>query len=69
VKDGLAAGALGGRLTGAGWGGCAIFMLKPDADPEAFISALKSSYFKRHDIANPIVFATKAGRGAEGFRF
>jgi N-acetylgalactosamine kinase len=69
VKDGLDAGALGGRLTGAGWGGCAIFILKPDAKPDAFINALKGSYYKKHNIAEPIVFATKAGSGAGGFRF
>ncbi|KAK8894893.1 N-acetylgalactosamine kinase [Tritrichomonas musculus] len=66
VKDGMAAGAIGGRLTGAGWGGCTIFMLKPEDDPERFIQKLKDTYYSRNHIENPIVFATSPGQGAEG---
>ena len=69
VKDGMDAGALGGRLTGAGWGGCAIFMLAPDKNPDEFIEKLKGSYYKKHNIADPIVFATNPGEGAHAFKF
>jgi N-acetylgalactosamine kinase len=69
VADGMKAGALGGRLTGAGWGGCAIFMLKPESNPDEFITQLKESYYKKHAVENPIVFATKPGPGAAAFRF
>jgi N-acetylgalactosamine kinase len=69
VEDGLKAGAIGGRLTGAGWGGCAIFLLKAEKNPEEFIAALKESYYKKHNVEEPIVFATKPGPGAVGFRF
>lgn len=68
VKDGLQAGAIGGRLTGAGWGGCAIFMLKPEDDPEAFIQKLKDTYYKAHNVAEPIIFATSPGEGAHAFK-
>jgi hypothetical protein len=67
--DGLAAGAIGGRLTGAGWGGCAVFLLTSDQDPNAFIAALKGSYYRKRRVESPIVFATKPGTGAVGFRF
>ncbi|OHT10017.1 galactokinase family protein [Tritrichomonas foetus] len=69
VKDGMAAGALGGRLTGAGWGGCTIFMLKPSDNPNTFIHKLKETYYKRHHIAEPIIFATSPGEGAHAFKF
>lgn len=69
VADGMTAGALGGRLTGAGWGGCALFMLAPTQNPDEFIDKLKNSYYKKHSIADPIVFATKPGQGALAFKF
>ncbi|OHT05953.1 galactokinase family protein [Tritrichomonas foetus] len=68
VADGMAAGAIGGRLTGAGWGGCTIFMLKPSDDPNAFIQKLKDTYYKKHNVENPIVFATSPGEGAHAFK-
>jgi N-acetylgalactosamine kinase len=69
VADGMEAGATGGRLTGAGWGGCAIFLLKVEKNPDEFIAALKESYYKKHNVEEPIIFATKPGPGAIGFRF
>jgi N-acetylgalactosamine kinase len=69
VAHGLAAGAIGGRLTGAGWGGCTLFLLTPDKDPDTFIDALKQSYYKKHNMEAPVAFATKPGPGAAGFRF
>jgi galactokinase len=39
-----ACGALGARLTGAGWGGCAVFLVR-EAEVSGFIAALKDKYF------------------------
>ncbi|KAH0787766.1 galactokinase family protein [Histomonas meleagridis] len=69
VEEGLKDGAIGGRLTGAGWGGCAIFLLRKENDPQLFIEKLKKGYYERRKIENPIVFATKPGQGAEAFKF
>jgi N-acetylgalactosamine kinase len=68
VVEGMTAGALGGRLTGAGWGGCTIFMLAPDKNPDEFIGKLKETYYKERGVSDPIVFATRPGPGAAGFR-
>ena len=64
VECGRKNGAVGGRLTGAGWGGCTIFMLKPDADPEAFIASVKKEFYEPRGVKDPVIFATKPGEGA-----
>lgn len=64
------AGALGARLTGAGWGGCTVSLL-PDADVDAFITALRSKYFASRveqgvisaDRLPEVVFASKPSSG------
>ena len=39
-------GALGCRLTGAGWGGCTVSLIRREQAP-SFIQALKDGYFAR----------------------
>ena len=60
------AGALGSRLTGAGWGGCAVSLVNND-DVGAFLKKLQTDYYEKHDkLANlaTSLFATKPGPGA-----
>ena len=38
VEAGMSSGAIGGRMTGAGWGGSTVFMLAPEANPDEFIN-------------------------------
>jgi N-acetylgalactosamine kinase len=64
VECGRKNGATGGRLTGAGWGGCTVFMLAPEKDPEAFIAAIKKEFYEPRGVKDPIIFATKPGEGA-----
>ena len=62
-----ASGALGSRLTGAGWGGCAVSLLLA-RDVPTFIAAVGEGYYKGHEqrearLASSL-FATKPGPGA-----
>lgn len=63
------AGALGSRLTGAGWGGCAVSIV-PATSLKSFLEVIESKFY---DVSCPklsgkkledVVFATKPGRGA-----
>ena len=64
-------GALGARLTGAGWGGCAV-MLVQEAHVDAFLASMRADFFDarvakglitREGLADAL-FATKPGAGA-----
>ena len=60
------AGALGSRLTGAGWGGCAVSLVKGD-EITRFLHKLEEGYFKKHGKISNLsasLFATKPGPGA-----
>jgi N-acetylgalactosamine kinase len=43
-------GALGARLTGAGWGGCAVCLVHADKAPQ-LIDALKTHFYKPKGVA------------------
>ncbi|XP_006459627.1 hypothetical protein AGABI2DRAFT_65690 [Agaricus bisporus var. bisporus H97] len=66
------AGAYGSRLTGAGWGGCAVSLVAED-QVEIFIKKIKDEYppYKglKEEQLNDVIFATKPGSGACGMRF
>eukprot|EP00095_Tigriopus_kingsejongensis_P011971 maker-scaffold906_size82779-snap-gene-0.11 protein:Tk11971 transcript:maker-scaffold906_size82779-snap-gene-0.11-mRNA-1 annotation:"n-acetylgalactosamine kinase-like" len=61
-------GALGARLTGAGWGGC-IVALVPEAKVQSFIQGIKTDYFSNLPSAqgkdlDSFIFPTRPGAGA-----
>lgn len=58
-------GALGSRLTGAGWGGCAVSLVA-NGDIESFLGKLKEGYYadKDADLLPTSLFATQPGPGA-----
>ncbi|KAG8973918.1 galactokinase [Tulasnella sp. 425] len=61
------AGALGSRLTGAGWGGCCVSLV-PEAQVAAFIEQISKAYPAYQDLSkeelDQVIFATKPGSGA-----
>jgi galactokinase len=62
VEAALGAGALGARMTGAGFGGSAIALL-PEATVEAVESACAQA-FAQHGFEAPECFLVAPGRGA-----
>jgi len=58
-------GALGSRLTGAGWGGCAVSLVREE-QLEDFLSAVAAGYFGDENGGNitSSLFATSPGPGA-----
>ncbi|XP_066492307.1 N-acetylgalactosamine kinase [Tiliqua scincoides] len=63
-------GAVGSRLTGAGWGGCTVSMV-PENKLERFLANVKEAYYKnnnqRSTLEDNSLFATNPGGGAMGF--
>ncbi|GLJ31642.1 hypothetical protein SUGI_0635670 [Cryptomeria japonica] len=68
--------ALGARLTGAGWGGCAVALVKENIVP-SFILNLKEAFYQsriekgviNHNDLGLYVFASKPSSGAAIFKF
>ncbi|KAH7678606.1 Galactokinase protein [Dioscorea alata] len=76
VKNCRDHGAIGARLTGAGWGGCAVALVKESIVPQ-FILNLKESFYQSRiekgivsntDLGS-YVFASKPSSGAAIFKF
>lgn len=68
--DDRRSGAVGSRLTGAGWGGCAVSMV-PSEKVESFLQAVKELYFlpdpRRAAMESQSLFVSKPGEGAAIF--
>ncbi|KAJ1926407.1 galactokinase [Tieghemiomyces parasiticus] len=69
-----AAGAVGSRLTGAGWGGCTVSLVPADRC-ETFIRQVHREYYQARfphlrnvDVQSDLIFATLPGRGAVVYR-
>ena len=57
-------GALGSRLTGAGWGGCAVSLVE-ESRLEGFLGAVAAGYYGREEaVVAKSLFATSPGPGA-----
>lgn len=61
-------GCLGSRLTGAGWGGCAIGMVE-SAKAESFILQLKNKFREKFLTDENLIFCTVPSGGANLFEF
>ena len=64
-----ASGALGSRLTGAGWGGCAVSLVPADK-VDTFLDKLKHGYYAKIEQRTQVkigdaLFSTEPGAGAE----
>ncbi|XP_042352145.1 N-acetylgalactosamine kinase [Plectropomus leopardus] len=66
----LKSGAVGSRLTGAGWGGCAVSMV-PDEKVESFLQTVSKAYYlpdpRRAAMQKQSLFVSKPGGGAAIF--
>jgi len=64
VQVALSSGAVGSRLTGAGWGGCTVSLV-PEAKLENFLEGVRKGYFEKRGINDEdMLFATKPGSGS-----
>lgn len=73
-------GALGSRLTGAGWGGCAVLFifvyqyqvhLVREENLDSFMKVLEEEYYRKHGFDDEQIrmglFASKPSAGASFF--
>ncbi|XP_015602041.1 N-acetylgalactosamine kinase isoform X2 [Cephus cinctus] len=67
VDDAVSCGALGARLTGAGWGGCVVAITTEDKARE-FMEALENKFYKHRKHENTeikdLLFVTQPNQGA-----
>lgn len=75
VQLSRSSGALGARLTGAGWGGCTVSLVKDD-NVEQFIQTLKNNFYEsrieqgivKSSGLDFVIFASKPAAGAAAIR-
>lgn len=64
------AGAVGSRLTGAGWGGCTVSMV-PSDKIDSFLQTVRERYYapdsRRAALEKQSLFVTRPGGGAAIF--
>lgn len=60
----MSSGALGSRLTGAGWGGCTVSIVPEEVLGNFMKKVVECFYKKPQDLASSSLFATKPGPGA-----
>lgn len=63
VTISINAGALGSRLTGAGWGGCCVSLV-PKNKINQFIEEVKEKFYGKRENLQNVIFATQPGCGA-----
>ncbi|EDV28739.1 uncharacterized protein TRIADDRAFT_51952 [Trichoplax adhaerens] len=67
VEACMSCGSLGSRLTGAGWGGCAVSIVRK-TDAKNFVRSLFEEYYAckgyKWEDADQILFSTEPGTGA-----
>ena len=68
-------GAIGSRLTGAGWGGCAVHLVREE-NVKSFMDILRKEYYEKYGYSEEQIqqglFASKPSAGAcyfEGLTF
>jgi galactokinase len=66
VDTALAAGALGARMTGGGFGGCVLALIRADEDQQV-ADAVRSA-FARAELSEPVAFVGRPSAGARRVR-
>lgn len=56
-------GAIGSRLTGAGWGGCTVSMVN-SKDADNFIKIIKNEFYSDVENVDEYLFKSEIGKGA-----
>jgi len=57
------AGALGSRLTGAGWGGCTVSLIQAE-DENTFVDKVKRTFYDGKETTNDTIFVTSPNKAA-----
>lgn len=71
VEISINAGAVGSRLTGAGWGGCSVSFVPKDKS-DTFLENVHSNFYEkicRKKNSDNCLFRTQPGNGAETYTF